>query len=46
MQLSDGSHKAETKAVARAASAALDSVEPFEDVRALLDGNARPTIRD
>ena len=46
MQLSDGSDKAETEAIARAASAVLDPVEPLEDVLAFLEGNARPTISD
>ena len=46
MQLSNGSDQAETQAVALAASAALDPVKPLQDVLALLEGNARPTIRD
>ena len=46
MQLSDGRDKTETEAIARAASAALDPVESLEDVLALLEGNARPTISD
>src|SRR5262249_60569638 len=46
MQPSDDSDKAETEAIARGGSAALDPVEPLEDVLALLKGNARPTISD
>src|ERR1044071_420345 len=46
MQLSDGSNKTETEAIAGADSAALDPVESLEDVLALLEGNARPTISD
>src|SRR5262249_28795630 len=46
MELSNGRDKAEAKAMARAAPASLDPIEPLEDVRAFLDGNARPTISD
>src|SRR5262244_2831620 len=46
MQLSDGSDKAESKAMTRAAPASLDPVEPLENVLTLLERNAGPTISD
>ena len=46
MQLSDGSDKAQTKAMAWAAPASLDPVESLENVLALLERNAGPTISD
>ncbi len=44
MQLSYSRDQAETKAMARAASAALDPVESLEDMLAFLEGNTGPTI--
>src|SRR5580704_13168966 len=45
MQPRDGSDKAETEAIARAVSAALEPVESLEDALALLERDARTTIR-